>query len=67
MQRGLFPALYDNTDVGEQNDVHHQRIDDGGNGDDTIVEDKWAGGYGYGLCCVLHAHLDDDCALLTCF
>ena len=65
MKRGLFAALDDDAYVGEQHHVHHQRIDDGRDGDDAIVEDERAGSDGDGLCRILHAHLDDDGTLLA--
>ena len=66
MQRGLSPALDDDTDVGEQDYVHHQCIDDGRNSNDAIVENEWAGSDGNSLRCILHAHLNDDGSLLAC-
>ena len=48
------------ADVGEENEVHHQGIDDGGDGDDLVMEDEGAAGDGDSLCGVLHADLDDE-------
>ena len=56
----------DDAHVGQQDHVHHQGVDDGGDGHAPVVEDKGAGGHGDGLGCVLHAHLDNDGALLLC-
>ena len=50
--------------VRQQDEVHHQGVDDSGNGDDLVVEDERAAGDRDGLCGILHADLDDKRAPL---
>lgn len=57
------PAIA-HIDVQQQDDVHEEGIHDGRDGDDLIVEDEGTAGDGDGLCGVLHADFDDECAAL---
>ena len=60
---GLHSSLAE-RDVCEQDDIHQQGVDDGGNGHGVVVEDKGAGGKGYALGCILHTDFYDYRALL---
>lgn len=53
-------VFLDDGDVGDQDDVHHQGIDDGRDGYHVVVEHQRAARDGDGLGGVLHPHLDDD-------
>ena len=48
------------TYIDEEDNVHHQGIDDGGNGNNLIVEDKGTTCHGDGLCGILHPYLYDN-------
>ena len=54
-----------NANVSQQNYIHQQGIDDGGNGDNVVVEDERTTRHGDGLCGVLHSDFDDDGATLA--
>ena len=51
-------------DVDQQYDVHHQGVEDGGDGHFFACEDDRAGGDGDSLGCVLHADFDGNGAAL---
>ena len=58
-----LPAQH--CDIDKQHNIHHQGIDDGRNSDSVIIEYKRAGGHGYRLGCILHAHLNDHSTALA--
>ena len=60
----IFDESLGEAYVDEEDDVHHEGIDDGGDGDDLVVEDEGTARHGDGLGCVLHADLDDQGATL---
>ena len=57
---GTIAEIGGQGDVEEQEHVHHQGIDDGGDGDDLVGKDEGAASDGDGLGSVLHADFDDD-------
>ena len=54
----------DDAHVGQQDDIHHQSIDNGRNSHDVVVEHKRTAGNGNGLGSILHANLNHDGTLL---
>ena len=58
--KGSLLSEFCYSHVGEEDEVHHEGIDDGRDGDDLVVEDKWTACDGDGLCGILHAYFDDQ-------
>ena len=51
-------ALPNHSDIGQEYDIHHEGVKNGGDGHLFAGKDQRAGGDGDGLRCVLHAHFN---------
>ena len=60
----LFSTIMNNPDIGQQDDIHHQGIDNGRNGHDIVVKHKRTAGNGNSLGSILHTDFNDDGTLL---
>ena len=62
--KSLLGFYFRYSDIRQQDEVHHQGVDDRRDSNDLVVKDQGTASDGDGLCGILHTDLDDECTPL---